>query len=105
MKIDGHNLIKNLEGHLSNQVEPHTDSINYKKEVNWTYTGDTVEISDRFVEFNRIKSTIKAIPEIREEKVRGLIEEIRNGRYEIIAELLAPKLIREHILDALNYRN
>lgn len=103
MNINGYSIIKNLESHLSRGIGQTEYSQLQKQEVKSgdTVNGDNVEISHRAIEFNRIKMFINDTPEIREEKVEEIKNDLKVGRYEIDTDLITSSLVREHVMDAL----
>ena len=102
MKIEGYNLIKTLEGRISGIPKSQNSSRVNKSGINdEVVISDNVDLSCKAIEFNKIKSAIKDIPEIRQEKVKGLADQVRSGKYDVRADLIEPKLLREHIMDAL----
>ena len=63
---------------------------------------DTVVISDAAKRVQEARSQLDDIPDVREEKVSQLRNQIQNGTYEINAEKIADKMIKEGLLnDAL----
>ncbi len=54
---------------------------------------DTVTISSTLREVMRILQVIKNLPDVREEKVRPLREQVRNGTYRVSEEALASRLV------------
>ncbi|HAS16839.1 MAG: flagellar biosynthesis anti-sigma factor FlgM [Nitrospirae bacterium RIFCSPLOW2_12_42_9] len=103
MNINGYSIIKNLEGHLSRGIgQTENTSVNKEKvKAGYTVNGDNVEISNRAIEFNRIRRFINEVPEIRETKVDEIKNDLKVGRYEIDTDLITSSLVREHVMDAL----
>ena len=63
---------------------------------------DTVVISDAARRIQEARKQLEEIPDVREDKVSQLREQIQNGTYEINAEKIAGKMIKEGLLnDAL----
>lgn len=56
---------------------------------------DRVDISERAKDAARLMEEIKAIPDIRTEKVDELREAIKSGRYRIDSVKLAEKILKE----------
>ena len=59
---------------------------------------DTVALSDRVREIRSARQGIGAVPEIRQERVAELREQIREGRYEIDSGRIAEKMIEEALM-------
>jgi negative regulator of flagellin synthesis FlgM len=60
---------------------------------------DTVVISDAAKRIQEVRSQLDAIPEVDEEKVARLKQEIENGTYEINADKIAGKIISEGLIN------
>ena len=101
MRIEGHSIVTTLESYLSRVSESRSYSVSNNAGLTAGGAEDPIELSAEAVEFNRIKSFISAIPEIRQKKVNQLADEVKNGRYYVTPELIGPGLVREHIMDAL----
>ena len=63
---------------------------------------DTVVISDAAKRIQEARRQLDEIPDVREDKVAELRNQIQNGTYEINADKIAGKMIKESLLnDAL----
>ena len=63
---------------------------------------DTVIISDAAKRVQEARSQLDEIPDVREDKVSQIRNQIQNGTYEINADKIAGKMIKEGLLnDAL----
>jgi negative regulator of flagellin synthesis FlgM len=63
---------------------------------------DTVVISDAAKRIQEARRQLDEIPDVREDKVTELRNQIQNGTYEINADKIAGKMIKESLLnDAL----
>ena len=63
---------------------------------------DSVAISDAAKKVQEARNQLNGIPDVREDKVSQLRNQIQNGTYEINADKIAGKMIREGLLnDAL----
>ena len=63
---------------------------------------DTVVISDAAKRIQEARRQLDEIPDVREDKVSQLRNQIQNGTYEINADKIAGKMIKESLLnDAL----
>ena len=63
---------------------------------------DTVVISDAAKRIQEARAQLDKIPDVREEKVAELRDQIQNGTYEINAEKTAEKLLKEHLGNAID---
>ena len=62
---------------------------------------DTVALSDAAKDIQEAQKQLEAIPEVREDKVAQLKEQIENGTYEIDEEKLADKILKDSLLNDL----
>ena len=62
---------------------------------------DTVVLSDTAKAVQEAKTQLDSIPEVREDKVAELREQIENGTYEVDSEKLAEKMITDSIINEL----
>lgn len=62
---------------------------------------DTVELSDAGKRVQEAHKQLESVPDIREEKVAQLKEQVENGTYEVDAEKVADKMLRESLLNDL----
>jgi negative regulator of flagellin synthesis FlgM len=62
---------------------------------------DTVVLSDMAKTVQEAQTQLESIPDVREEKVAALKEQIENGTYEIDADKIADKMLRDSLLDDL----
>lgn len=62
---------------------------------------DTVVISDAAKRIREAKIQLDETPDVREDKVARLKEQVESGTYEINAEKTADKLIKEHLINDL----
>jgi negative regulator of flagellin synthesis FlgM len=62
---------------------------------------DTVELSDAAKQLQEAQKQMEAIPDVREDKVAQLKEQIENGTYEINEEKIADKMLKDSLLNDL----
>ena len=60
---------------------------------------DSVVISDAAKRVQEARNQLNDIPDVREEKIAQLRNQVQNGTYEINAEKIAGKLIKESLLN------
>ena len=60
---------------------------------------DTVVISDAAKRIQEVRSQLDDVPDVNEEKVAELRNEIENGTYKINADQIAGKMIREGLIN------
>jgi len=80
--------------HDKNKVDPSENQSN--KAAAKT---DTVVISDAAKRIQEVRSQLDEVPDVNEEKVAQLRNEIENGTYKINADQIAGKMIREGLIN------
>ncbi|MBU8910843.1 MAG: flagellar biosynthesis anti-sigma factor FlgM [Desulfobacterales bacterium] len=60
---------------------------------------ERVSLSSAAKDIQRAEQAVKELPDIREEKVRELQDQIETGKYEVSGEKIAGKMISESVLD------
>jgi len=80
--------------HDKNKVDPSKNESN--KAAAKT---DTVVISDAAKRIQEVRSQLDDVPDVNEEKVAQLRNEIENGSYKINADQIAGKMIREGLIN------
>jgi negative regulator of flagellin synthesis FlgM len=60
---------------------------------------DTVVISDTAKRMQEAQKQIRAIPDVRADKVADLKNQIESGTYEVKADQIAGKMIKESLMD------
>ena len=68
-----------------------------EKAENTAAKTDTVVISDAAKRIQEARAQLDEIPDVREDKVTELRNQIQNGTYQINAEKTAEKLLKEHL--------
>ena len=91
----------NIEAYV-NQVQDKdkAQATSEKAEKQQTKT-DTVVLSDAAKRIQEAKKQLDSIPDIREDKVAQLKEQIENGTYEIDEEKIADKMLKDSLLNDL----
>ncbi|MEE9495678.1 MAG: flagellar biosynthesis anti-sigma factor FlgM, partial [Desulfobacterales bacterium] len=62
---------------------------------------DTVVLSDTAKKIQETQTQLKAIPDVREDKVAQLKEQIEKGTYEIDEEKIADKMLKDSLFNDL----
>ena len=62
---------------------------------------DTVALSSAAKDIHQAQRKMEAIPDVREDKVAQLKEQIENGTYEIDEEKIADKMLKDALLNDL----
>jgi negative regulator of flagellin synthesis FlgM len=83
------------------QAQPKTDPAGEKDAQPQGLKTDTVVISDTAKRIQEAQKQIQTIPDVRADKVAELRSQIENGTYEIKADAIAGKMIKESLLNDL----
>jgi negative regulator of flagellin synthesis FlgM len=62
---------------------------------------ETVSLSSEARDIQQAEKAIEELPDVREEKVRELQDQIETGKYDVGGEKIAGKMIGESILDVV----
>ena len=83
------------------QAQPKTDPAGEKADQPQGLKTDTVVISDAAKRIQEAQKQIQAIPDVRAEKVAEIKSQIANGTYQINADQIAGKMIKESLMHDL----
>jgi negative regulator of flagellin synthesis FlgM len=83
------------------QVQPKTEPAVEKDAQPQGFKTDTVVISDTAKRIQEAQKQIQTLPDVRADKVAELRSQIENGTYEIKADAIAGKMIKESLLNDL----
>ena len=91
----------NIEAYV-NQVQDKdkVDATSEQPEKQQT-KADTVVLSDTAKKVQEAQKQLEAIPDVREDKVAQLKEQVENGTYEMDEEKIACKIIKDSLLNDL----
>jgi len=62
---------------------------------------EKVSLSSTAREFQRAQEAIETLPDVREEKVQELKDQIKNEKYDVNGEEVAEKMLNESLLDII----
>jgi negative regulator of flagellin synthesis FlgM len=77
-----------------------------KKQINENVTLEErvkVSLSHTSRDYNLAKKAIEKLPDVREEKIRGLKDQIEQGTYDVSGEKIVESILREYLLDIMAY--
>ncbi len=101
MKIADNNSSLNIRNYVSNVQDNRKTDCSAKQGSSQTVKEDKVVLSPKAKEVQEATKLIKELPDIREEKVAKLKEQVDQGTYRIDGEKIAFKMLKESILDEL----
>ena len=99
--ITDNNILQSTQAGQSSKITAVLNKSKDSKEVKNAAAGNDVNLSTRAVEFNKIKNAINDVPDIREDILSAIGDQLRYGKYEVSPELIASKLLNEYIIDEL----
>ena len=100
MEIDGNQGI-GIDAYVNQVQDKNKVGTSGSKPEKTAMKTDTVVISDAAKRVHEARKQLDALPDIREEKVSQLRSQIQNGTYEINADKIAAKMIKESLLNDL----
>ncbi len=100
MKIDGNSTIGKLKAYEDKNKEKVSPGETSQKGASST-PAESVELSARAKEITQIQRQIEGTPEIRQEKVNEISKKIDQGTYQVDAEDVAWKMIRDRLTDLI----
>ena len=91
----------NIEAYVNQvQEKDKVDATQEQPEKQQT-KADTVVLSDTAQKVQEAQKQIETIPDVREDKVAQLKEQVENGTYEMDEEKIAGKIIKDSLLNDL----
>jgi negative regulator of flagellin synthesis FlgM len=64
-----------------------------------TITEEKVDLSTMAKEIQQAKNALSKVPDVREEKVQEIKNQVENGKYNVSGEKIAGKMVGESIID------
>jgi len=101
MKITDNNSSLNIRNYVSNIQDNRKIDGSAKQGTSQTVKEDKVVLSPKAKEVQEAIKVIKELPDIREEKVAKLKEQVDQGTYRIDGNKIAFNMLKESILDEL----
>ena len=101
MEITPNDNTINIDAYVNNiNDKQKAENTSDKAEKNVAKT-DTVNISDAAKEIQEVRKELDNIPDVRDDKVEQLKNQIENGTYEIKSEEIAEKMLKDSLLNDL----
>ena len=101
MKISDNNSSLNIRNYVNNVQDNRKTGGSAKQDSSQTVKEDKVVLSPKAKEVQEATKLIKELPDIREEKVAKLKEQVDQGTYRIDGKKIAFEMLKESILDEL----
>ena len=98
MEINGNQSI-GIDAYLNQVQDKNNVGTPDNKPEKTAVKADTVVISDAAKRIQEARRQLDDIPDVREDKVSQLRSQIQNGTYEINADKIAGKMIKEGLLN------
>ena len=86
--------IENIQKALQPSKVEKTDKPNKGTSISKTSAFKSLEFSAQGTEFRAALKAIQQAPDVREEKIRQLQEDISQGKFELVDDLVAEKLLK-----------
>ena len=101
MKITGENRFVNLEAYVQNVEDNRKIDASTRQDSGEVLKEDKVVLSSKAREIMEARKRLGSFPDIREEKVALMKKQIENGTYKIEGKKIAPKMIKESLLNEI----
>ncbi|MFQ5454943.1 MAG: flagellar biosynthesis anti-sigma factor FlgM [Nitrospirota bacterium] len=103
MKIFDNEAVKNnMRSYLLEIGKKKQEDVsNEKDEKEVSERSDKINLSSNARELQSARQAIRDVPDIRREKIAGIERDIANNKYDVKAELVADKIIKETLMDAV----
>ncbi|HZX48147.1 MAG TPA: flagellar biosynthesis anti-sigma factor FlgM [Nitrospirota bacterium] len=99
MKIMENNLLNGIDAGKSSVIRETLSRTKDSKEINKSLASNDVHISGRALTFSKIRDVINRLPDVREDKIKSIGNDLLMGAYNVSSEHIASKLLSEHIID------
>lgn len=87
--------IENIQKALQPSKVEKTDKPNKGTSVSKTRAFNSLEFSAQGTEFRAALKAIRQAPDVREDKIRQLQEDISQGKFDLVDDLVAEKLLKQ----------
>jgi negative regulator of flagellin synthesis FlgM len=91
----------NIEAYINNVSHKRNIDASSEKASKKVIKEDTVVLSQKGREIQEAKNLLSSVPDIREEKVARIKEQVENGTYQIDGEKIAVKMIKKSFVNEL----
>lgn len=101
MEVTAKNLPVNIDAYITNAKGKSNMDASSEKALKTVNKEDTVVLSQEGREIQEAKKILSSVPDIREEKVARIKEQVENGTYQIDGEKIAVKMIKKSFINEL----
>ena len=102
MKIMGKNPLIHLDTYAKNVAKTEESVKKDAQQSEGAAKGDKVILSPKAKAIQEAKKLLENVPDIREEKVAQIKEQIKNGTYTVDAKKVAAKILEESVLNDIS---
>jgi len=100
MKVGSDKSLVNLDAYIKNTQNNQELKPSLKQGQEKSIQRESVKLSTAARELQKAMEVLEATPEIREDKVGQFKREIEAGTYDVRGDKVAPKMLRESLIDA-----
>ncbi|MCC6544070.1 MAG: flagellar biosynthesis anti-sigma factor FlgM [Nitrospirae bacterium] len=94
-KITENNILNGIEAGRSSVIRETLSRTKKSEGINKSLTSNDVNISDRALIFSKIRDVINRLPEVRDDKIKSIGNDLQLGKYKVNPENVASKLLGE----------
>ena len=102
MKIMGKDPLIHLDTYAKNVTKAEESVKKDAQEPGVASKGDKVLLSPKAKAIQEAKKILETVPDVREDKVARIKEQIKNGTYTIDAKKIAAKMVEESVLNDIS---
>ena len=95
----GNSLTKLISQYKTNEKKVNSET--EKQSADSVVQEEKVSLSSAARDIQQAEKAIEELPDVREEKIRDLQEQIETGKYDVSGEKIAGKMISESLLDTM----
>ncbi len=99
MEIDGKNIQTDVNSCVKQVDKPQRVEATGKRQTPPRPQGDTVAISDAAKALQQIEKAVKDIPEVREDKVAEIRNQLAQGTYKVDGQRIAFNMLKEAVFN------
>lgn len=99
MEIDSKNMQTNLNAYVKQVEQPQKPAPAGEQQAQNGPKGDTVALSDAAKTLQRAEKALADVPDVREDKVADIKNQLAQGTYRVDGQKIAFNMIKESILN------
>ena len=99
MEINGKNIQTDVNNYVKQVEQPQRVGTTGQRQTPPRPQGDTVELSNEAKALQRLEKALKAVPEVREDKVAEIRKQLAQGTYKVDGQKIAFNMLKESVFN------